>query len=300
MVVATIGGPSDGHEGMQIRSVLAPNPSMMTQNGTNTYILGAGRVAVIDPGPAIEAHQAAVLAALLPGESISHILVTHTHLDHSGLAASLSRATGAAVYAFGRAGAGQSDTMRQLAARMDIGGGEGVDHRFRPDAILADGNRVVGETWAVEAIHTPGHIGNHLCFAAGDMLFSGDHVMGWSTSLISPPDGDMAEYIASLHKLAARVWAAFLPGHGAAVMDPARRLADLMAHRQGREAALLVALGQGDADIAHLTAMVYRDLAAPLIFAARRNVLAHLIDLEGRKLITAQPYPGPDAIFALA
>lgn len=294
VTVANFGGKRGG---VHIRSVLAPNPSMMTQNGTSTYILGSGRVAVIDPGPKIEAHQAAILATLLPGESISHILVTHTHLDHSELARGLAQATGAPIYAFGGADAGRSKVMQRLAGRMEIGGGEGVDHAFRPDVVLTDGDRVVGEAWALEAIHTPGHMGNHLCFAAGDTLFCGDHVMGWSSSLISPPDGDMTDYMGALKKLAARQWALFLPGHGAAVTDPAGRLADLIAHRLAREAAVLAAIGAGDADIPHLTSLVYRDLAAPLIPAARRNVLAHLIDLEGRKLISASPYPSPSAIF---
>lgn len=286
--------------GPKIRSVLAPNPSIMTQNGTNTYILGSGRVAVIDPGPAIAAHQVAIMATLLPGESISHIFVTHAHLDHSGLAAHLAQATGAPVHAFGAADTGRSATMQRHAAGMEIGGGEGVDRAFRPDVILADGGRVIGETWEVEAIHTPGHMGSHLCYAACDTLFCGDHVMGWSTSLISPPDGDMADYMAALQKLAARQWALFLPGHGAAVTNPAQRLTDLITHRRAREAAILAALGDGEADIARLTKMVYPALSVLLTPAAHRNVFAHLIDLEGRNLITAHPYLSPDAIFDLA
>ena len=292
--------------GPKIRSVLAPNPSPMTQNGTNTYILGFGRVGVIDPGPAIAAHHVAIMATLLPGESISHIFVTHAHLDHSGLAARLSQVTGAQVHAFGAADTGRSATMQRYAARMDIGGGEGLDHAFRPDVILADGDHVVGDSWEVEAIHTPGHMGNHLCYAAGDTLFSGDHVMGWSTSLISPPDGDMADYMGSLQKLAVRQWALFLPGHGAAVTNPAQRLIDLITHRRAREAAILAALGdsRGEGgsrtDITRLTKMVYPDLSAVLTPAARRNVLAHLIDLEGRNLIRLPPCLGPDAIYHLA
>jgi glyoxylase-like metal-dependent hydrolase (beta-lactamase superfamily II) len=282
-----------------IRCVLAPNPSTMTQNGTNTYIIGSGRVAVIDPGPAVAEHQAAILAALSPGESISHIFVSHAHLDHSGLATSLARATGAAVYAFGSARAGRSATMQRLADLLPIGGGEGVDHDFHPDICLADGACVEGDTWQLKALHTPGHMGNHLCFVSGDVLFSGDHVMGWSTSLISPPDGDMTDYMAALTKLQARQWDRFLPGHGDPISNPAQRLADLLAHRRGREAALLAALVAGASDIAGLTRVVYPDLAVPLIPAARRNVLAQLIDLEGRNLIIAQPFPHPNAIFTL-
>jgi glyoxylase-like metal-dependent hydrolase (beta-lactamase superfamily II) len=283
--------------GMQIRSVLAPNPSMMTQNGTNSYILGSGRVAIVDPGPAMGGHLTSILAALLPQESISHIFVTHTHLDHSGLAAPLARVTGAQIHAFGAPDAGRSETMQRLAGLMEIGGGEGLDQAFRPDIDLADGDRVAGETWEIEAIHTPGHLGNHLCFAAGDTLFSGDHVMGWSTSLISPPDGDMTDYMAALQKLAARPWAVFLPGHGEAVTDPAGRLAGLTAHRRAREAALLAALTQHPIGVGALTSRIYPDLATALIPAARRNVLAHLIDLAGRNLVVARPDTLPHATF---
>ena len=282
-----------------VRCVVAPNPSLMTKDGTNTYILGTGRVAVIDPGPAIGAHQEAIFAALHPAESISHILVTHAHLDHSGLAPSLSRATAAPVYGFGPAWSGRTLAMQQLADRISIGGGEGVDHAFIPDIVLADGDRLAAGTWAVQAIHTPGHMGNHLCFAVGDILFSGDHVMGWSTSLISPPDGDMTTYMESLHKLAQRSWAAFLPGHGTTVTEPNQRLETLVAHRRARETALLAVLAKRAADIATLTRLVYPKIDARLVAAARRNVIAHLIDLEGRNLIVARPVLGPDAMFSL-
>ena len=282
-----------------IRCVVAPNPSMMTQNGTNTYILGTGRVAIIDPGPAIDTHRTAILAALHPGESVSHILVTHAHLDHSGLAPSLSRALSAPVYGFGPAESGRTPAMQRLADLIPIGGGEGVDHAFIPDIAVADNERIGASTWEVQAIHTPGHMGNHLCFAAGDILFSGDHVMGWSTSLISPPHGDMTTYMDSLAKLARRSWSVFFPGHGAAVTDPSQRLAALIAHRRAREMALLAVLAQRPADIATLTRLVYPQIETRLVAAARRNVIAHLIDLEGRKLIAAAPVLGPDAVFSL-
>ena len=283
-----------------VRSVLAPNSSVMTGAGTNTYILGEGRVAVIDPGPAIDSHLAAILAALHPHESISHIFVTHAHLDHSALAPVLAGVTGAPVHAFGSATSGRSARMQDLASRLKIGGGEGIDHAFCPDIYLADGDTVYAETWYVEAMHTPGHMGNHLCIAAEDTVFSGDHVMGWSSTLISPPDGDKADYMASLQKLATRKWHRFLPGHGPAIEDPAQRLADLVAHRIGRDKALMAALSQGASGIAQLARDVYVDLDPVLLPAAHRNVLAHLIDLEARKLITASPYPNLDAVFRLA
>lgn len=283
-----------------VRCVVAPNPSMMTQNGTNTYILGTGRVAVIDPGPEIGAHQDAILAALHPGESISHILVTHAHLDHSGLAPSLSRATDAPVYGFGPKDSGRTLAMQQMADQIPFGGGEGVDHAFTPDITLADGDRLSAATWAIQAIHTPGHMGNHLCFAVGDILFSGDHVMGWSTTLISPPDGDMTTYMESLGKLAMRPWAAFLPGHGDVVPEPRQRLETLLVHRKARETALLAVLADQTAGIATLTRLIYPKIDARLVLAARRNIFAHLIDLESRNLIVAKPFLGPDAMFALA
>ena len=284
----------------QIRTVLAPNPSIMTQNGTNSYILGTGRVALIDPGPAMPGHLAAVLDALGPGESISHIFVTHAHLDHSGLAPALAKATGARIYGYGSATSGRSTAMQSLVSRVNIGGGEGADHAFRPDVVLADGTTITGPTWHIEAIHTPGHMGSHLCYAAGNILFSGDHVMGWSSTLISPPDGDMADYMASLQKLAARSWHSFLPGHGAMIANPAQKLAELAAHRHARAAALLAAIAEGATTIARMTDLVYADLDIRLKPAAHRNILAHLIDLEARKVISATPYPSPDAIFRLA
>lgn len=289
----------ESHFGTNIRSVIAPNPSMMTHNGTNTYILGSGDVAVIDPGPAIASHQAAICAALKPGERISHIFVTHAHLDHSALAPSLAKITGAPVFAFGTAVSGRSPIMQRLVPLMTTGGGEGVDQDFQPDVILMDGDRIDAASWSLEAIHTPGHMGNHLCFAMGATLFSGDHVMGWSTSLISPPDGDMTDYMAALAKLQARDWGMFLPGHGPALINPAHRLAELIAHRQARASALLAALRAGELNIPSLTRAVYQNLAEPLIPAARRNVLAHLIDLERQNKVRGTPHPGPEAIFAL-
>jgi glyoxylase-like metal-dependent hydrolase (beta-lactamase superfamily II) len=284
----------------KVRFVLAPNPSMMTQNGTNTYILGTGRVAVIDPGPAIDMHLRAILSTLLPQECISHIFVTHAHLDHSELVPALVDATGATVYAYGAASAGRSAAMQRISTSLQIGGGEGVDLNFSPDIYLQDGEVTSGDDWSLEAVHTPGHMGNHLCFASGQTLFSGDHVMGWSTTLVSPPEGDMADYVASLKKLSLRQWTTFLPGHGEPIADPSQRLADLITHRIARETAILEAIADGASDITAIATLVYQDLPDYLVPAANRNILAHLIDLEGRNLITAAPFPHPDGSFTLA
>lgn len=280
-----------------IRRILAPNPSMMTQNGTNTYIVGSGHVAVIDPGPAIDAHLDAILAALSPGERVSHILVTHAHLDHSALAPRLAGITGAAVYGYGDAESGRSETMKRLPTGPFAGGGEGADRGFSPDFTLSHGARVANDSWDLMAIHTPGHFGNHLCFASGDILFTGDHIMGWSTSLISPPDGDMTDYMASLRKIASATWSMLLPAHGDPVHTPAQRIADLIAHRLAREATLLAAVQSGISAIDALTLWVYPDLAPALLPAARRNIFAHLIDLSTRNVIQATPYLSENATF---
>jgi hydroxyacylglutathione hydrolase len=268
-----------------VRRVLAPNPSAMTAEGTNTWIVGRGAVAVIDPGPDDTHHLGAILSALVPGERVSHILVTHAHRDHSGLAPALAARTGAPVLAFG----GATDGMRPaMAARGLTGdGGEGIDTTFAPDIRLGDGGVVEGSGWRLEAIHTPGHLGNHLCFALDDLCFTGDHVMGWSTSIVSPPEGDMTAYMASLARLAGRRWSAFLPGHGPDVAEPAQRLAELAAHRLQREHDILHALADGPADVTALARRIYIATPPGLMRAAERNVLAHLLDLEERMLVAA-------------
>lgn len=284
----------------RLRHVLAPNPSPLTFTGTNSYILGSGRVAVIDPGPDDDDHLAALLATLDRGEKVSHILVTHPHRDHSALAPRLSKATGAPVYGFGTATEGRSPVMQRLAAAgLPAAPGDGLDHGFAPDVRLADKATVGEGDWSVSVLHTPGHLGTHVCLGAGDTLFSGDHVMGWSTSVVSPPDGDMGAYMASLESLAQSRWSRFLPGHGAAIDDPDRRLRDLVAHRRLRESQILLALADGPQDAAALTARVYPDLAPALHAAARRNVLAHLIDLAEKSRITAPDPANPEATFSM-
>lgn len=280
-----------------IRRLRADNPSPLTGTGTNTWLVGASALAVIDPGPDDPLHLQAIQAALAPGQHVSHILVTHAHRDHSALAPRLASATGAPILAFGTATDGRSALMTRLAATLTTQG-EGLDTAFIPDRRLVDGESVVGPDWDLTALHTPGHLGGHLCLALGDQLFSGDHVMGWATSIVSPPDGDMGAYMASLDRLAARTWRRFLPGHGEPVENPAERLQQLIAHRRQREQQILQALAEGLSRIPALTARIYHDVPRHLLPAAERNVFAHLIDLASRNQIQAQPTLRPDADYS--
>lgn len=268
-----------------VRRVLAPNPSAMCAEGTNSYIVGQGAVAVIDPGPSIPAHVDALMAALKSGEQIVAICVTHSHLDHSGAAPLLAQRTDAPVCAFGGPTAGHSALMADLARRGLTYGGEGVDAAFTPDRILPDGGAVVFGDQHLTALWTPGHCGNHLCFMWGDICFSGDHVMGWASTLISPPDGDLTAYMHSLLRLEAASPGILLPGHGAPVTNPAARIAALRAHRLMREAEVINALRAGISTVTDLTRHIYTDTPAALIHAAERNVFAQLIDLVSRNVV---------------
>lgn len=280
-----------------IRRILAPNPSPMTFRGTNTYLVGEGEVALIDPGPADPEHQRAILNALSQGERISHIFVTHSHLDHSPLAAPLAEATGAPVCAFGDSRAGRSALMERLAANGLAGGGEGVDPGFNPHERLVDGLAVEGGTWSLTALWTPGHFGNHLSFAFGDAVFTGDHVMGWASTLISPPDGDLAAFLASGERLASRGDRVFYPGHGSPITSPAERMRWLISHRRSRELEILERLDSNGNNIPELTRSIYAGTPSALLPAAERNVFAHLIDLHEKKLVTAEPHLSPDSRF---
>ncbi|HZF74324.1 MAG TPA: MBL fold metallo-hydrolase [Acetobacteraceae bacterium] len=254
-----------------VRRILCGNPGPFTFRGTNTYVVGRGRVAVIDPGPADAAHLAAILAAIR-GERVSHILVSHTHRDHSPGVARLQAATGAPSLGFGP------------HVTPPGAGGEGGDHTFAPDRRLADGAALEGDDWRLTAIHTPGHCANHLCFALDGtgVLFSADHVMSWSTSVVSPPDGDMTDYMASLARLAARDERLFLPGHGPPLPEPGRFVAALAAHRREREGRVLDALRAARrATAAELVPAAYGpELDPRLMPVAARSLLAHLIKLE--------------------
>ena len=279
--------------------IRAANPSPMTGTGTNSYVLhGPEGAVVIDPGPALPDHLAALLAALR-AMPVRAILLTHPHLDHSALVGDLKAATGAQVYGFGSAEAGRSAVMQRLAAAGLQGGGEGVDAGFVPDVLLADGAVLALAGLQIEAVHTPGHMGGHLCFALGQDLFSGDHVMGWASTLISPPDGDVSAYMASLQRLAAQEWRQFWPGHGETIGDPSARLAELAAHRRARETAICAALRARPARPADLALQLYTDTPPALLPAATRNILAHLIDLHDRNVVTATEPLGPEAQFKI-
>ncbi len=283
-----------------IRRIVAPNPSPMTFWGTNTYLIGGADLAVVDPGPGDPAHLEALLAAIGPGQRISHILVTHSHIDHSPLARPLSERTGAPVLAFGPSEAGRRPVMTRLAKEGLAGGGEGVDAGFVPDQRLADGARLSGPDWEIEALHTPGHLSNHLCFAVGEILLTGDHVMGWASSLVSPPDGDLTAFMASCERLRGRADRLYLPGHGAPIPEPAARLAWLIDHRQAREAQIRAALADGAHRIAAITRDVYTDTPDALIPAAERNVFAHLINMVERNIARCEGPLGVEARFGLA
>ncbi|TRW14339.1 MBL fold metallo-hydrolase [Glacieibacterium frigidum] len=259
-----------------VRRVLARNPSPFTYTGTGTYIVGRGTVAVIDPGPADPVHLAALQAAVA-GETVSHILVTHTHMDHSPAAPALKAVTGAAIMGCAPL------VLRDDGPRADAG----FDPNYAPDRVLADGESVNGPGWTLTAVATPGHTSNHLCFALAEerALFSGDHVMGWSTTVVAPPDGDMAAYMASLALLIPRDDAVYYPTHGAPVVEPQRFVRGLVMHRKQRETQILKLLREGTHVIPAMVASMYSGVDPRLHPAAGRSVLAHLIDLRTRGLV---------------
>jgi glyoxylase-like metal-dependent hydrolase (beta-lactamase superfamily II) len=275
-----------------IRRIVAHNPSPFTFKGTGTYVIGDGKVAVIDPGPDITEHVEAMLTGL-EGEQVTHILITHTHRDHSPAARALQAATGALTYGFGPHAGGK---------RGDPAVEEGGDWDFVPDVTLRDGEMIAGSGWRFEAVHTPGHTSNHLCFALADsgILFSGDHVMGWSTSVIAPPDGDMAAYMASLDKLLGRPDAVYWPTHGPAITEPQEHVRAFIAHRREREAGIIDCLRARIERIEAIVERLYIGLQPGLRRAAGRSVHAHLIDLVGRGVVESDGPPTLDASYRLA
>ncbi len=278
-----------------IRRMVAPNPGPFTFAGTNTYVVGQGRVAVIDPGPDLAVH-VETLTRALARETVTHIFVTHTHNDHSPAARPLKAATGALVCAYGPHGPPPGGSGPQGGvARADDGVAieEGADLDFVPDLFMADGERIAGPGWTIEAVHTPGHTANHHCYAFCEerVLFTGDHVMSWSTSVIAPPDGDMQAYIASLQKLLARKDRVLWPAHGGPVREPAPFLRAFIAHREEREAAIAECLRRGIGRIPDMVARIYADVDPLLHPAAARTVHAHLVRMvaQGRAASDGKP-----------
>ena len=279
-----------------VRRLLCNNPSPFTFKGTVSYIVGRGRVAIIDPGPLDEAHIATLLDAVR-GETVTHIFVTHTHRDHSPATPRIKAATGAQVLAEGPHRPARPLNVGE-APRLDASN----DTDFHPDRALADGEVVAGAGWTMEAVATPGHTANHMAFALkeANVLFSGDHVMAWSTPVVAPPDGAMSDYMASLQKLARRPEEVYLPGHGGMVRDAPRFVQHYIRHRQGREAAILRRLSRSEADIPTLVRGIYIGLDPRLVRAAGLSVLAHLEDLTARGLVATEGQPSIAGRYRLA
>ncbi|MBA8835603.1 MULTISPECIES: MBL fold metallo-hydrolase [Rhizobium] len=278
-----------------VERVTVNNPGPFTFFGTNSYIVGSSSVAVIDPGPEDEAHFQALMAALA-GRAVTHIFVSHTHRDHSPLARRLQAATGAVTV-----GQGPHRPARPLRDGEINPFAESSDLSFVPDITLGDGETLSGDGWALSAVLTPGHTANHAAFAlAGrDILFSGDHVMAWSTSIVAPPDGSMADYMASLERLIARDDRLLLPGHGGPVTEPSTFLRALKAHRLKREQAVLARVQAGDTGIAEMVKVIYRDTDPKLHGAAALSVLAHIENLMERGEIAADGPPSLAATYRL-
>lgn len=275
-----------------IRRVVAPNPSPFTFHGTGTYLIGKGRVAVVDPGPASQAHVDAILQGLI-GEQITHILVTHTHQDHSSACRLLQAACGAPTYGFGPHGAGKLEIGAQVE--------EGGDMDFAPDIEVRHGDVIAGDGWSVECVHTPGHTSNHVCYQLREQraLFTGDHVMGWSTSIISPPDGDMGDYLSSLRLLLHRSDMVYWPTHGPQIDDPLPFVHSFIQHRLDREGQVINYLKDGVHRIGDMVPLIYQDLPRAMHPAAARQVFATLVYLAERDLVACETPLSVDASYYL-
>ncbi len=277
-----------------IRRVVARNPGPFTFMGTGTYIVGRGEVAVIDPGPDLPEHLDAILGALEPGERVTHILVTHHHSDHSPLARPLKAKTGAAIYGCAVGAAAEESTIRTEA---------GADFDFAPDVSLCGGGQVLeGPGWTLEAVATPGHTSNHICFDLKEenALFSGDHIMGWSTTVITPPDGDMTDYMESLERVKARDFDVLWPTHGPPIREVTPFIEAYAAHRRAREAQVLAAVGEGYERIVDMVPKLYADVDPRLHPAAARSVLGHMIDLVRRGKVATDGPASIDSRYRLA
>ena len=276
-----------------IRRVTARNPSGFTFHGTGTYIIGQGRVAVIDPGPLLDEHIEALIEAVA-GETVTHILITHTHFDHSPAAAPLKDVWNAPTLGYGPHGAGKAEEGIQIE--------EGGDMDFVPDVVCRDGDVIEGDGWTIECVHTPGHTSNHLCFALREenALFTGDHVMGWSTSVIGPPDGDMTAYMASLEKLLARSEDVYWPTHGTCIRDVKTYVQAFIDHRLDRERQILACLKDGYTRITDMVPVMYTETDPRMYGAAARSVLAAMIRLlDTGQVICADASPDTDSEYRL-
>lgn len=273
-----------------IRRIVARNPSPFTFHGTGTYIIGHGTVAVIDPGPDLTPHIEAIIAGL-DGETVSHQFITHTHRDHSPAARRLGQATGAASYGFGPHGADRGEEIVE----------EGCDFDFTPDVTLADGDIIEGDGWTLTAIHTPGHTSNHLCYALEEesVLFSGDHVMGWSTTVIVPPDGHMGDYLTSLRRLLLRNDRLYWPTHGPCIESPKILVQAYLDHRLERERQITDCLRRGIQEISSIVKFLYADISPSLHPAAACSVLAHLIHMVENNEATCDGIPRADGVFSV-
>ena len=267
-----------------IRRVTARNPSGFTFHGTGTYVIGHSNVAVIDPGPLDDEHIEA-LKASLAGETVTHILITHTHFDHSPAAAPLKEFWGTKTYGYGPHGAGKAEEGVKIE--------EGGDMDFVPDVVCRDGDVIEGDGWTIECVHTPGHTSNHLCFALKEenALFTGDHVMGWSTSVIGPPDGDMTAYMESLEKLLKRDEDTYWPTHGTCIKDVKTFVQAFIDHRLDRERQILECLGNGYSKITDMLPVMYTETDKALYPAAARSVLAAMIRMIDTGQVTCDSNP---------
>lgn len=279
-----------------VRRVLCGNPSPFTFTGTVSYIVGRGKVAIIDPGPDNAAHAQALLDAV-KGETVTHIVVTHTHNDHSPNTPRIKAATGAPVYAEGvhRASRPRFESEKHNPE-------SGADRDFKPDITVRDGDVIEGDGWRLEAVATPGHTANHMAFAwpERELMFIGDHVMGWSTSIVAPPDGSMVDYMESLERLTRRKEHLYFSGHGPEIPDAQKFVRFLIRHRKAREASILHRLGKGEADIPTIVRASYIGIDPRLVNAAGYSVLAHLEDLVTRGVVATDGDPVIGGSYRLA
>lgn len=278
-----------------VRRIVAPNAGPMTHNGTNSYLVGTGKLAIIDPGPDDDGHLAAIFRETA-GETITHIFLTHTHKDHSSLIKRLQEMTGATVCAHAPVSENRG-ARRTAEAPLDDGF---VDFSVTPDIALQDGQEITGDDWSLKAIHTPGHAPDHICYRLGGqpVLFSGDHVMAWNTSVIIPPEGNMAAYLASLEKLLGDdEYERFMPGHGGQARTPERLVKAYLMHRKWRETAVLDHIREGHTTIAALLPLLYPNAGPDLLPAASLSILAHAEHLCEQGLITSSTTPALNSRF---